>query len=175
LIARTAKLAGLDGTNLGLSRTIYTHRHELHGHELNGPLAACGGIIASATAFDRIEDFGTARGRIGWAFDRVLVYATGGASWQTLKGSYAVTAAGVTTPLFSSTTTRLGYAIGGGVETPLWGNWIGGLEYLFLDSGTFGTGTASLAPIAVAPAGSTLSTVDRIQNSIVRARLSYKF
>jgi outer membrane immunogenic protein len=140
------------------------------------PTAACGAIISSATATDKVEDFGTVRGRLGLAFDRWLVYATGGASWQTVNSVYAVTAAGLTTGVASSTTTRGGYAVGGGVETALWGNnWIGGVEYLYLDTGTFGTGTASLAAIAPAPAGSTLATTARIQNNIVRARLSYKF
>jgi outer membrane immunogenic protein len=140
------------------------------------PTAACGAIISSATANDKIKDFGTVRGRLGLAFDRWLVYVTGGGSWQTVNSIYTVTAAGVATGVANSTTTRGGYAVGGGVETALWSNnWIGGVEYLYLDSGTFGTGTASLAGIAPAPAGSTLATTARIQNNIVRARLSYKF
>ena len=140
------------------------------------PVAFCRGVIASSTVSDKVEDFATARARVGLAFDRWLVYVTGGASWQTVNASDTATAAGVNTALFSSTTTRGGYAVGGGVETALWGNnWIGGVEYLYLDSGTFSTGAASLAPIPRAPVGSTLATTARIQNSILRGRLSYKF
>jgi len=91
---------------------------------------------------------------------------SGGGSWQTVNSIYTVTAAGVGTGVANSTTTRGGYAVGGGVETALWSNnWIGGVEYLYLDSGTFGTGTASLAGVAPAPAGSTLATTARIQNN----------
>jgi outer membrane immunogenic protein len=104
--------------------------------------AGCVANGASGTATDKVEDFGTARGRIGLAFDRWMIYATGGASWQTINTSYAVTAAGVTTASANVTTTRAGYAVGGGVEAALWSkNWIGGLEYLYLDTGTFSTGT----------------------------------
>jgi outer membrane immunogenic protein len=138
--------------------------------------AVCGAISASVTATDKVEDFGTARGRIGFAFDRWMIYATGGASWQTINTNYVATVAGITIPLANPTTTQAGYAIGGGVEAALWGNnWIGGLEYLYLDTGTFSTGTASLAAIPRAPVGSTLATTARVQNNIVRTRLSYKF
>jgi outer membrane immunogenic protein len=140
------------------------------------PTSVCRAISASVTATDKVEDFGTARGRIGLAFNRWMIYATGGASWQNINTSYAATTAGATTALASSTTNRAGYAIGGGAEAALWSNnWIGGFEYLYLDTGTFSTGTASLAAIARAPAGSTLATTARVQNNILRARLSYKF
>jgi outer membrane immunogenic protein len=140
------------------------------------PVGGCGGVIASATANDSLQDFGTFRGRVGYAFDRWLVYGTGGTSWQSVKESYSVSAAGVGVPLFSSTTTHFGYAAGAGVEAMLWdSHWIGGVEYLYLDSGTFGVGASSLAAVALAPAGSTLTTSGHFQNNVVRARLSYKF
>ncbi len=156
--------ADIDGSGQNSSGTVFC------------PIATCRGVIASATANDSVQDFGTFRGRLGYAYDRWLVYGTGGASWQNVKESYSVSAAGVGTPLFSSNTTHFGYAVGGGVETMLWNNhWIGGVEYLYLDSGTFGIGTSSLAAVPLAPAGSTLSTNGHFQNNVVRARLSYKF
>jgi outer membrane immunogenic protein len=125
-----------------------------------------GGCGVSVT--DRVNAFGTARGRVGWAFDRFLVYATGGFAWQNFSRSVTVTVPGFIAGTASASTTRGGYAVGGGVEAALWGNWIGGVEYLYLDTGTW---TAD----SVTVGAGTVSQSLRLQNSVVRGRLSYKF
>jgi outer membrane immunogenic protein len=138
--------------------------------------AACAGVISSVTTAHQIESFETVRGRVGLAFERWLVYVTGGFALQTVNNNLSVNAGGVATPLLGSSATRSGYVVGAGVETALRGtNWIGGLEYLYLDSGTFATAAAALTPIPAAPAGSSVTTTERLQNSVLRARVSYKF
>ncbi|WP_457108022.1 outer membrane protein [Methylobacterium sp. P5_C11] len=59
-----------------------------------------------------LDYFGTVRGRLGYAFDRVLVYGTGGFAYgggarSTYAGSY---------PYAPPSTDRIGYATGGGIE-----------------------------------------------------------
>jgi outer membrane immunogenic protein len=138
--------------------------------------AACAGIISSVTTAHQIESFETVRGRVGLAFERWLVYVTGGFALQTVNNNISVNAGGVATPLSGSSATQSGYVVGAGVETALWGtNWIGGVEYLYLDSGTFATAAASLGPVPAAPAASSVTATERLQNSILRARVSYKF
>ena len=44
-------------------------------------IGATVGIVGLASASDKIRDMGTVRGRIGYAFDQVLVYGTGGYAW----------------------------------------------------------------------------------------------
>lgn len=89
-----------------------------------------------ATQFDvtaKSSWIATARGRVGYAFDRSLVYATGGAAWvrSTDQWSYfSLTAHN------SKTETRSGFAVGGGIETALFGNWTAKAEYIFVDTGT---------------------------------------
>ncbi len=126
-------------------------------------VAGCGVSVT-----DRVNAFGTARGRVGMAFDRWLVYATGGFSWQSMSRSVSVTVPGFATGIATASTTRGGYAVGGGVEAALWGNWIGGVEYLYLDTGTW---TAD----SVTVGGFTATQSLRLQNSVVRGRISYKF
>ena len=59
-----------------------------------------------------LDYFGTVRGRLGYAIDRVLIYGTGGFAYgggtrSTYAGSY---------PYTLPATDRTGYAAGGGIE-----------------------------------------------------------
>ena len=59
-----------------------------------------------------LDWFGTVRARAGYAFDRVLVYATGGFAY----GGGSVSSLAAAYPYSLPDTTRTGYAVGGGVE-----------------------------------------------------------
>lgn len=69
---------------------------------------------------------GTVRGRIGWAFDRLLIYGTGGVAFANLKDQY-VSLFPFTAAAGSSAT---GWTAGGGIEYAFWGNWTAKAEYL---------------------------------------------
>lgn len=69
----------------------------------------------------------TARGRVGYAFDRFLPYFTAGAAFGEIKGSVA--------GLGSFTETRIGWTLGGGVEYAFAHNFTAKLEYLYVDLG----------------------------------------
>ena len=85
---------------------------------------------------DTVLDFGTLRGRVGYAFDHWLVYATGGVAWTYDKlertqlagmpvgGNVAV---GTTE---AALLWRWGWAAGAGVEVPIAQNWTAKLEFL---------------------------------------------
>jgi outer membrane immunogenic protein len=70
--------------------------------------------------------FGTLRGRVGWAFSNILVYATGGLAY----GKGKLTFAGLT-----ETHTDVGWTAGGGVEVGLTPHWSAKVEYLYFDLG----------------------------------------
>jgi len=67
--------------------------------------------------------FGTVRGRAGYAFDNVLLYATAGLAYG--GGRLEI-------PGLSETQTHLGWAGGGGLEIGLTPNWSAKAEYLFI-------------------------------------------
>jgi outer membrane immunogenic protein len=73
---------------------------------------------------------GTVRGRLGYAFDRVMPYITGGLA----VGDVKATQAGVG----SVSDTNAGWTIGAGVEAALAANWTAKLEYLYVDLGDVG-------------------------------------
>lgn len=101
--------------------------------------------------------FGTARGRIGYAFDRFMPYFTGGSAFGDIR-----TQAGG----FSGTTkTQFGWTVGAGLEYAFLNNWSAKAEYLYADMGS-----------VQCPAASCGSTIDStLKLNIVRGGLNYKF
>ncbi len=87
----------------------------------------------------------TIRGRIGWAFDRVLVYATGGLAitrldiskqfaWDFSDGCTILNGLNEC-HVGGSDTTRAGWTVGGGLEWAFAPNWSVKAEYLYADFG----------------------------------------
>jgi outer membrane immunogenic protein len=87
--------------------------------------------LITAVSESRVDWFGTVRGRLGYAFDGALAYATGGFAYGHVHNSQA-DSRGVTF-LFDGTAT--GYAVGGGLEYKLSPAWSVKTEYQFIDLG----------------------------------------
>jgi outer membrane immunogenic protein len=82
--------------------------------------------------------FGTIRGRLGYAFDNLLVYGTGGAAYGHMSADGKVVqdvSGDITTWKGSTDTTNWGWTVGGGAEYGM-DNWSLGLEYLYVDLGS---------------------------------------
>lgn len=103
---------------------------------------------------------GTIRGRIGYAWDRWMVYVTGGAAYGKLTYEGTVS----TTGAFSASSTYWTWTLGGGVETALWDRWSVKLEYLYGH-------TPDTFP---SPPGTTDMT-GNLHSNVVRAGLNYRF
>jgi len=95
------------------------------------------GITGTARA--RTDWIAAATGRLGWSWDRWLLYAKGGAAWAGDKYSAFI-------PVFddrlSANETRNGWTAGAGLEWAFWPNWSLKAEYNYYD---FGTRTLTLA------------------------------
>ena len=78
---------------------------------------------------------GSIRGRLGWSFDRALLYVTGGAAFRN-SGSdeviYAYNAAGANVATFAANSNRnnVGWSLGGGLEWAFTNNVSFKVEYL---------------------------------------------
>ena len=79
--------------------------------------------------------FGTVRGRLGYAADRLLVYGTGGLAFGESEANVHY-GAGAYEFSGSASSTRLGYAVGAGAEYAVAPNWTLKAEYLYVDLGT---------------------------------------
>lgn len=122
-----------------------------------GTLTATGATPITATLKD--PWFGTFRGRIGYAWDRALFYATAG-------GVYGDgTANGVSGGIpFNNSTTYVTWTAGAGIEAAFWGPLSAKIEYLYVRS------PSSLPTIP------NLTGVSGIPSpSMIRAGLNYHF
>jgi outer membrane immunogenic protein len=99
----------------------------------NNATVTAGNIVA--TAFSQLDYFGTARVRVGYAFDRAMLYATGGVAWAHNEIGVNVAAGGFAAGVVSDNT-HVGWTVGGGVEWALVDNWSAKVEYLYLDLGS---------------------------------------
>ena len=89
---------------------------------------------ATANVWSELTYFGTARGRVGYAWDRAMFYATGGVAWGTNEVGASVAAPGFFAA-GSASSTHVGWTVGAGVEWALLDNWSAKVEYLYLDLG----------------------------------------
>jgi outer membrane immunogenic protein len=112
---------------------------------IDGP--AAGGIYTT-------DYIGTLRGRLGYAFDRVLLYATGGFAYA--GGDLRV--AGL-----SNDQSHYGYALGMGIEGMITPNVSVRLEYLYTDFGSRTYQTLG-GPVGVG-----------FSSSLLRAGVNYRF
>jgi outer membrane immunogenic protein len=83
---------------------------------------------------------GSIRGRFGYAFDRLLVYATGGVAFGGFNTSISTAYTNALFyPAFSGTdsfsNTRVGWTVGGGLEYAVTNNWSIRAEYRYTDFG----------------------------------------
>lgn len=145
---RGGMVGGTVGYNWQGGQTVFGLEGDLDWSNVRGN-SACG---AGLTCETRNNWLGTARGRIGYAFDRVMPFVTGGLAVGGVKNSVS--------GFGDSTTTKAGYTLGGGVEAAIAGPWTAKAEYLYTDLGR-----------TSAPAGSDV----RFKSNTVRAGLNYRF
>jgi high affinity Mn2+ porin len=81
---------------------------------------------------EKIEFMSTVRGRLGYAFDHWMVYATGGFAWS--LGRFLQTP-GAIEDTDKTLHLHTGWAAGAGAEFAIAANWIARLEYLYANLG----------------------------------------
>jgi outer membrane immunogenic protein len=146
------------GYNLQINQFVSGLEGDVEGTGINNSFSP-GGVLYQT----QIPVQGSIRARLGVAFDRVLLYATGGAEFAGFTTTY--------TGLISSeqnSTTRTGWTVGGGIEYAVTDNWSVRGEYRYTDFGHLTDATPLLFGL-----GST-ATHHETENA-VRAGFSYKF
>lgn len=141
-----------------------------------------GGVTPSTTPVTRNNEYrsnlsylGTVRGRVGYAFDQVILYGTGGLAFGHVKRSATFYGPNLpTTPFFtgSSNGTKVGYSIGGGIEVALPNQPISvRAEYLRYDLGR------DRLRLNGVNGGATIGGYDarvRTSGSLIRAAINYR-
>jgi outer membrane immunogenic protein len=191
---------GLSGTNfsdtIGSTFTAPTNVQFMGGGQVGVNYQFWGGVVIGAEAmFDWLPNtvnasitatapdgtaafFGTinnrwlitATGRLGYAWDRVLLYGNGGAAWVGASNP-GISVGGVPATLTSSNNTDFGWTAGFGLEWAFWNNWSLRAEYDYIglpnQSFTVAAGTPTF--------GGDVITFNNRSISIMTAAVNYKF
>jgi len=170
------------GYNYQVNQTVWGVETDFNwlagGVKTTGFTAPANGIITNVdTSTAGLRWLGTLRGRVGWAFDRALVYATGGLAYgDVVASATAMNFDGTNTDLFAGggSNVRYGYVVGGGLEYAVTNNISLRGEYLYYNLGTV---SYSVAPINTFAAGEGLTTTGslKVDGSIARFGINYKF
>lgn len=127
-----------------------------------------------STYRQELDYLGTVRLRVGYAFDRVLVYATGGLAYGDVNNSVDFFANTIGNPLqFTgrSGDVEVGYAVGGGVEYAFTNNLSLKAEYLYYDLGKTNVLVNAIPGVGV----NSYTAQFKNDGHIVRAGLNYRF
>jgi outer membrane immunogenic protein len=184
------------GCNYQMASFVWGVEADFNGSSLRetinanfGPSATRLGLASSHTesVTNDLNWFSTFRGRAGFAWDRLLIYGTGGAAVARFKSSSNILFG--TDQIFLSGTnligsdaeTRFGWVAGAGVEWAFMSNWSFKAEFLHLDFGSFSYQSPCVDAACVASftgAGLPLgawSTSVRARENIVRFGVNYRF
>jgi outer membrane immunogenic protein len=143
-----AILGGTIGYNYQWGSTVFGVESDLGWNNAKGS-AAC----AFGTCETKSDWLGTTRLRLGYAFDRLMPYVTGGAAYGNMKTNIP--------GLGSDSETKLGWAVGAGAEYAFTPNWSVKAEYLHTD----------LGKVDCAVCGSNV----KFNENLVRGGINYKF
>ncbi|HUI21131.1 MAG TPA: outer membrane protein [Methylocella sp.] len=146
------------GYNFQMNQVVAGLEGDVEGTSINQNFSP-GGVLYDT----QIPVQGSIRGRLGIAFDRVLLYATGGAEFAGFNTSYSGLG-----PYDQSSQSRAGWTVGGGIEYAVTNNWSVRAEYRYADFGHLTDFTPFVFGL-----GSTV-THHETENA-VRAGFSYKF
>jgi outer membrane immunogenic protein len=138
-----------------------------------GPFATVGNNTTGGTRFDAshsMDWFGTVRARLGVAYDRALIYATGGLIYGRVEVSQNTVFSG-TQYASNLETTRTGWTAGGGIEFAFAPNWSGKLEALYYDMGSVSTQAIGSPTIDSFIGGKSFD----LKGGLVRAGINYRF
>jgi outer membrane immunogenic protein len=135
------------GYNYQISQFVLGIEGDVEGSSYNGTGADPGGIAPFTSYTTRIPVQGSIRGRVGFAWDRVLFYATGGAEFADIRNTYTTPGLppvvgiaflpGFPPGYDSFSSGRVGWTVGGGVEYAFDPNWSIRAEYRYTDFGGF--------------------------------------
>jgi outer membrane immunogenic protein len=117
------------GYNNQVGSVVFGVEGDMNWAAFKGSQDVSGFVGATGTVDGHTRNFGTFRGRIGYAFDRVLPYLTGGFYWsQTDLTVTANTTGGAL--VLRSTSNEPGWVIGAGLEVAVSDHWSVKGEYL---------------------------------------------
>jgi outer membrane immunogenic protein len=146
------------GYNWQTGAFVFGAEADFQGALASAPFNVTAGPTISGTA--KNPWFATGRGRLGYAFDRLMLYATAGGVFgdNTLSGTESGFGP------FSSSATYWSWTAGLGAEVAFWNCWSAKAEYLYVGS-----------PSSVPSVPTATSVSGRTNTNIARVGINYHF
>ena len=127
------------------------------------------GAFTTTTGTADTEWYATAAARLGYAWDRSMLYLKGGAAFMDVNYSAATNFGGAIFPSSTVSDTRTGWMIGAGFEQALADNWTWKAEYNYMD---FGSDDVVLTTAGL---GTTATTDTDTNVHVVKLGFNYRF
>jgi len=158
------------GANLQLGQWIFGAELSFSGTDLSQTVTSPF-FPATDTFSTELNWLGTVEGRIGYSWDRVMVFGKGGWAGSNAKLSVVRSTGGrASTAEFVD-----GWTIGGGIDYAAWNSVIIGLEYDYVSLSLTGAGSCPLCSAGVVIGSTPASVAGDATFSSVMVRASYLF
>jgi outer membrane immunogenic protein len=159
-------IGGTAGFNYQIGEYVFGIEGDGDWTNLNGNSGStCGAITAVLTppvgCQTQSQWLATVRGRVGYAFDRILLYGTAGAAFGNIQ-------TGLNPPSTFDSSIEAGWTVGAGLEYAFAQSWTAKVEYLFVD-------LPNAACTTVGNCGGAAGSIVSFNESIIRAGLNFKF
>jgi outer membrane immunogenic protein len=177
ILVRGGLVGGTVGYNWQMSSLVLGFEGDLSwvgeygSHNDNNNVAnngfGSGPSVFASTAFQSFTKetwLGTARGRVGYAVNNLLFYATGGYAGAGVTAGINSTVNNAS--IFSLTSTRSGWTAGGGLEWGFAPNWSAKFEWLYMKFDNAGFTTAL---------GDGPRSAVTLDDNVIRAGINYRF
>ncbi len=128
------------GYNWQVSQFVLGIEGDVEGTGYSGSELSNSGAFSNTT---NIAIEGSARVRVGFAWDQFLFYGTGGAAFASIRNSVLTVGGG---PSDEATIGRVGWTAGGGIEYALDPSWTIRAEYRYTDYGSYDLAFVNTVP-----------------------------
>jgi outer membrane immunogenic protein len=179
-------LGGTLGINWQIGALVFGVETDIDWSTIKGSVAPTGQFcavpfsltVAGANCETKNDWLGTGRARVGYAADRLLLFATAGAAFGTIEAGVTGASPGFSpAPGTFQSSTVVGWTAGAGAEFAFAPNWTAKAEYLFVDLGNGSCNSVShcgfdlITPLGNVPASNTV----KFSTNLVRFGINYKF
>ena len=159
-------VGGTVGVNYQLGEYVFGIEGDGDWTNLHGNSGfTCGAIGAVVTppvsCQTQSQWLATVRGRVGYAFDRILLYGAAGAAFGNVQ-------TGLNPPSTFDSAVEAGWAVGAGLEAAFAPNWTAKAEYLFVD-------LPNASCTTVGNCGNAAGSIVSFSENIMRAGVNFKF
>jgi outer membrane immunogenic protein len=122
------------------------------------------GIVGLASSDIKLKHIYNVAGRIGYAFDRTMLYGKFGGAWTEEEYNFTLLGGAAT-----GNVSRTGWLAGIGLEYAFWGNWSAKIEYNYMDMGNKNVVLATTGGLVATPANIDLTV------QTIKAGINYRF